>query len=116
RQPKPLDPDCAQLLGPGRDDSRALHHGPLVLVGGNHREAVGFAALPGGAVAVFVELPAALASDTAAACRYAPNLAVRRECHLELYPRWRCSHELASSEERRLNFRWRELGGGSRDT
>src|SRR6202522_2767058 len=41
-------------FAPGRNDGRSLHDGPLVLVGGDHREAVGLAAFPGGAVAVFV--------------------------------------------------------------
>src|SRR5258708_11038618 len=68
-------------LGPGRDNGRALHDGPLVLVGGNHCKAVGFAAFPGGAVAVFVELPVALAPGAAVTGGYAPNLALPRECH-----------------------------------
>src|SRR5229473_5564022 len=101
-------------LAPGRDDGRALHYGPLVRVGGNHREAVGFAAFPSCAIAVFVELPTALAPGAAVARGYAPNLAVGRECYLELYPGWRRGGELGPIEERRLNFRRRELGGGSR--
>src|SRR5712671_4389300 len=98
-------------LAPGRDDGRALHDGPLVLVGGNHGEAVGFAAFPCGAVAVFVELPAALAARAAIAGGDAPRLAVSRECHLEPYPGWRRRRELRPVEERRFNLRWRELGG-----
>src|SRR5579871_4250568 len=52
-------------LAPGRDDCRTLHDGPLVLVGGDHGEAVGFAAFPGGTIAVFVELPDAFAPRAA---------------------------------------------------
>src|SRR5215470_3675452 len=101
-------------LGPGRDDGGALHDGPLVLVGGNYGEAVGFAAFPGGAVAVFVELPAALAAGAAVPGGDAPSRAVSRECHFELYPGWRCGRELGPIEESRLNLCGRELGGGSR--
>src|SRR5215472_13556786 len=106
--------DSHSSLAPGRDDGRAFHYGPLVLVGGNHGEAVGFAAFPGGAVAVLVELPDARAPRTAIAGGDTPNLAISRECHLELYSGRRRCGELCPIEECRLNFRWRELGGGSR--
>src|SRR6266849_7020914 len=101
-------------LGPGRDDGRTLHYGPLVRVGGNHCEAVGFAAFPSGAIAVLVELPTALAPSAAVARGCASNLTVGRERHLELYSGWRRCGELGPIEERRLNFRRQELGGGSR--
>src|SRR5215831_14829267 len=99
-------------LAPGRNDGRSPHHGPFVLVGRNHREAVGLAAFPGGAVAVFIELPVAFALGAAVAGGNAPDLAVSRESHLELYPGRRRCRELGPVEERRLNLSRRELGGG----
>src|ERR1700730_3188937 len=70
------------LFAPGRQDGRALEHGPFFVAGTDQREAIGWSAVPGGAKAVLRQFPGALAF-VARTDRLALHLAVGRERHLE---------------------------------